>query len=154
MTKHELMAHNFEKFSIVERRDAIFEFEKFLLSIPKEHHIEMPPVHHFSKGMYAREITIPRGTILTGAIHLTEHLCVVSKGDITIFSEFGVKRIKAPATFNSQPGVKRLGFANEDTVFTTFHVTEETDPEKIVSDITVNDYAEFERLMEKRLCQL
>ncbi len=83
--------------------------------------IDLPPRHYFSDGIYAREITIPAGTVLTGKMHRTEHINVVSKGKITVWTEDGMKTISAPFTFISSPGTKRAGYAHEDTIWTTFH---------------------------------
>jgi hypothetical protein len=146
MTKLELAHEKYNLLSVEAKREAIIAYELFMLSIPTELRTHIEPVHYFSEGIYAREVFVPKGTILTGAIHLTEHLCVVSKGDITIWSEFGVNRIKAPYTFKSIPGTKRLGFAHEDTVCTTFHVTDKTNPEEIMSEITTNDYSKLVEL--------
>lgn len=94
--------------------------------------VEIPPVHHFSKGIYAREILIPAGTLLTGKIHKTEHLNIISKGLIAVWTEAeGVKRIKAPFSFVAKPGTRRVGYALEDTVWTTIHGTDETDLAKL-----------------------
>jgi hypothetical protein len=70
------------------------------------------PVHYFAKGLYAREISIPKGTLLTGKIHRSEHLNIISKGDISVVTESGTRRIKAPFTMVSQPGTKRVGYAH------------------------------------------
>ncbi len=83
--------------------------------------VDLPPKHYFSDGIYAREITIPAGTVLTGKMHRTEHINVVSRGCITVWTEGGMKRISAPFTFVSKPGTKRAGYAHEETVWTTFH---------------------------------
>lgn len=88
--------------------------------------------HHFAPGVYARELTIPAGVVLTGKIHKTAHLNVVSAGRITVWSEeHGMRTITAPYTFMSSPGVRRVGFAHEDTVWTTIHPTDETDLAKL-----------------------
>ncbi len=79
------------------------------------------PVHHFVDGLYAREITIRAGTILTGKVHSTEHLNIVSAGRIAVWTEDGMKIVAAPCTLISRPGTKRVGFALEDTVWTTIH---------------------------------
>lgn len=89
--------------------------------------IHIEPTHHFSTGIYAREIFIPKGTTLTGKIHRTEHLNIISQGDISVMTEHGIKRLKAPCTIVSKPGTKRVGYAHEDTVWTTIHGTNETD---------------------------
>lgn len=96
--------------------------------------VVIEPVHRFAKGLYAREITIPKGTLLTGRVHKTEHLnfCV---GDITVWTEDGMKRIRGHATLVSRPGTKRVGYAHEDTVWTTVHATEETELEKLEAEL-------------------
>jgi len=83
--------------------------------------LPIEPVHHFAEGLYAREITILAGTILTGKVHSTEHLNIVSKGRIMVWTEDGMKEVAAPFTMVSRPGTKRVGFALEDTVWTTIH---------------------------------
>lgn len=83
--------------------------------------LPIEPVHHFADGLYAREITIRAGTILTGKVHSTEHLNIVSQGRIAVWTEDGMKIVAAPCTLVSRPGTKRVGFALEDTVWTTIH---------------------------------
>lgn len=83
--------------------------------------LPIEPVHHFADGIYAREITIRAGTILTGKVHSTEHLNIVSAGRIAVWTEDGMKIVTAPCTLISRPGTKRVGFAIEDTVWTTIH---------------------------------
>jgi len=109
-----------------------------------EGHIELSPVHYFAKGLYAREIRIPKGTLLTGKIHKHEHLNIISQGEISVLTEHGPQRIKAPCTIVSQPGTKRVGYAHEDTVWTTIHATDETDVEKIDDELVVETYEQYQ----------
>ena len=97
--------------------------------------VEIATVHHFANGIYAREITIPAGTLLTGKVHKTEHLNIVSKGVITVWTEQGMKTVSAPFTMVSQPGTKRVGYAHEETVWTTIHATTERDLEKLEAEL-------------------
>lgn len=76
-------------------------------------------VHHFSDGIYARELRIPAGTLLTGGIHKREQLNIVSKGRITVWTEAGMVTVGAGAHIPSMPGAKRVGLTWEDTVWTT-----------------------------------
>ena len=101
-------------------------------------HIE--PVHHYANGLYAREITIPAGTVLTGKVHKTEHLNIISAGRITVWTEQGMRTISAPFTMVSQPGTKRVGYAHEDTVWTTIHATTERDLEKLEAELIEPEY--------------
>lgn len=94
-----------------------------------------PPVRHvFSDGSYLREMTIPAGTLLTSMIHREQHLVVVSGGAIEVFTPgIGSETITAPTSFVSQPGTRRVGFAYEDTVWSTIHPNpeNETDLDKL-----------------------
>lgn len=94
------------------------------------------PVHRFADGLYAREITIPAGTLLTGKIHRTRHLNIVSKGEISVWTEGEpVRRIRAPFSFVAEPGTRRVGYAHEETVWTTVHATRETDLERLEAEL-------------------
>jgi hypothetical protein len=102
----------------LEFRDAIKHAEASILECDQT---EIDPVHYFCDGLYAREITIPAGTVLTGKIHSKEHINIISKGKIAVATEAGYKEIEAPATIVSMPNTKRIGYAIEDTVWTTIH---------------------------------
>lgn len=122
-------------------RGKIEQLEAVMKQMPGQ--IQIEPKHYFVHGLYAREITIPAGTTLTGKIHKFPHLNIISKGEISVMTDAGVQKIKAPATIISKPGTKRVGYAHEETVWTTIHATEETDPEKIEDALVVNSYEEF-----------
>lgn len=83
--------------------------------------IELVTIHHFADGVYGREIHIPAGARLVGKMHKTAHINIVSRGCIRVWTDQGEKIIRAPATFVAPPGVKRVGEAIEDTVWTTLH---------------------------------
>lgn len=114
--------------------DKILRLEREMRALPQ---VTIEPVHHFSNGVYAREITIKKGTLLTGKMHATAHLNIISKGDISVLTDEGVRRIKAPATIFSKAGIKRVGYAHEDTVWTTIHGTFETDLEKLEAELII-----------------
>lgn len=101
--------------------------------------------HHFAPGQYAREIELPADSLVVGKIHRHAHINVVSKGHCLVATEDGVTEIIAPCTFVSKPGTKRAVLALEDTVWTTVHVTEETDLARIEAAIIAPDYAALER---------
>ena len=103
-------------------------------------------IHHFSPGIYAREMRIPKGTILTGKIHKTEHLCILN-GDIEIASQDGKGRFTGYLTFLSKPGVKRIGYAHEDTVFTTIHAIEGTDIPTLEEALAVDTFEQYEQFL-------
>ena len=118
-------------------RAQIQRLEDVMRELPQ---VEIPPRHYFAAGLYAREITIPAGTVLTGKVHSAEHLNIVSQGDITVWTEYGMKRVQAPFAMVSRPGTKRVGYAHTDTVWTTIHATNETDLEALERELIVPDH--------------
>jgi len=115
--------------------------------------IDLPVKHHFAPGIYARELFIPKGVTLTGLIHKTEHICVLSKGDVSVMTDEGIKRITASTVVQSSPGTKRVMFAHEDSVWINFHhnPTNEQDEQKIEEIFTVKTFEEFAEYEEKKL---
>ena len=95
-----------------------------LLAEMREHGLkaELPLTHFHTDGLYARELTLPKGTFAIGEIQKFPHVSVISKGEISMLNEDGgFTRVKAPCTIVSKPGVRKVGFAHEDTVWTTVH---------------------------------
>ena len=125
-------------------RSMIFDVEKQVSEMPE---VDTPTFHHFAKGSYAREFHLPAGAVVVGKIHKHEHPVVLSAGTVTVADEFGHETFSAPRTWISKAGVKRLVYAHEDAVFTTFHVTDSTDLEEIEKEVIAKDYAELEAFL-------
>ena len=92
---------------------------------------------------YAREMLIPKGTLIIGKIHRHQHLNFISKGKVTVFTEFGQKQLEGPCTFVSEIGLKRAVYAEEDTLWTTVHLTEhvgEENLDKIETEVIAPSY--------------
>lgn len=121
-------------------RDKVYEIEAIMRQAPQ---VDMPVTNYFSDGLYARELFIPKGTVLTGKIHKYTNLNIMSQGEMSVLTESGVVRVKAPFTIVSPPGTKRIAYAHEDTIWTTIHATSETDLEKIEHHFVAQDEAEF-----------
>jgi hypothetical protein len=109
-------------------RQKIFNAEAFMKEQPQ---LNLKVINYFSHGVYARELHIPAGAMITGEIHKFENLNILSKGDITVSTEDGMKRIQAPFTIVSPPGTKRIAFAHTDCIWTTVHGTFEKDVDVI-----------------------
>ena len=97
--------------------------------------VEMPLTHRFADGMYIREIFMPAGTILTSKIHKTNHPFVVSKGKCIVYDGNKLETINAPYTGITEPNTRRLLYIEEDTIWTTFHITDKTDVDEIEKEI-------------------
>ena len=107
-----------------EIRQKVFAMENLMRQYPQ---IGLKVIHHFSKGVYARELHIPAGVILTGEIHKFENLNILSKGRIEVLTEKGMQEVEAPFTVVSPAGTKRIARAITDCVWTTVHGTDEND---------------------------
>lgn len=95
---------------------------------------------------YAREMFIPKGTLIIGKIHRHQHLNIISKGKVIVFTEYGEKHLEGPITFVSEIGLKRSVYAIKDTLWTTIHLTEfvgEDNLSKIEHEVIAPDYKEM-----------
>ena len=107
--------------------------------------VDCPVRHFFAPGLYAREMSIPAGTVVTGAVHKTENLIVVSKGRLRIVTEDGTKEVTAGDTLTCKVGMKNAVVALEDSRWTNFMVnpSNETDPDKLVEIMTESKASEL-----------
>lgn len=111
--------------------------------------IDIPIKHYFSQGVYAREMTVPKGATVVGKIHKYEQLNILSAGEVSVVTDEGVQRVKAPFTLVAPPGAKRAFYAHEDSVWTVIHGTEERDVEKIELQFIAQSELEY-----KEFCAL
>ena len=111
--------------------------------ILKMDQVPCPTKHYFSPGLYAREMFIPAGTVLTGATHKVRHLAVFV-GDISVWEAGKVKRLTGHHTFISEPGAKRVGYAHSDTYCTGFFPTEKTDVAELERELIEEDPAQLQ----------
>lgn len=91
--------------------------------------------HNIHGGLYDREIEIPADTVLTGKIHLVDHVFILTKGDLSVMTDEGIKRIQAPARFNVKAGIKKIGYAHSDVICTTIHATNTTDLDALEKEL-------------------
>lgn len=117
-------------------RDKIFALEKAMQQQPQQ---KIETEHQFIGGMCARTIKLKAGSIITGAIHLQDQLNIAN-GDITVITEDGCKRYEGYNVIPSAAGVKRVGFANADTVWTTILQTGLTSAEEVEEMLTTNSF--------------
>ena len=138
-----------------ERREKLNQLETAML---QEDQVNIPVEHRFSGGIYAREITIPKGTLLTGRIHKFDHFDIMLSGDVTVSTDNGeVKRLTGLNIMEGKAGKKRAGFAHEDTHWITFHCAEERDPEEMYEFLTCGSFQELEEfnvMLENAMSQI
>jgi len=116
---------------------AIYALEDTLKGMPQAN---LETRHHFAPGVYVRELRIPAGVCLTGAVHKTEHLNICLRGLLKVVSATADDRmVEAGDIFVSPPGTKRTAYVYEDTVWLTVHATDETDVAKLEQMLVHND---------------
>jgi len=120
--------------------EKLFAIEAVFKQMPQ---VEIPTRHCFGNKVYVREMTAPKGSIIIGKMHKYAQVNIVVKGDISVLTEDGWKRLKAGDMFESPAGIKRAGFTHEETVWTTICGTEETDIDKAEDELTIGSYQEF-----------
>jgi hypothetical protein len=94
-------------------------------------HYFAPVVDEYGCGTYAREIHLPKGSLVVGKIHRHAHINIISKGEVSVATEHGKKYYTAPCTFVSEVGLKRAVLVEEDTIWTTIHLTKHLGEDKL-----------------------
>ena len=109
-----------------------------------------PLKHSFAKGVYVREIRIPKGYFVVGKLHKDTYLNCILSGDMSVLTEEGVKRIKGPCWNIAPEGTKRFGYSHEDTVWVTAHANpdEIRDIPTLESMIHARDYDEIPAVID------
>ena len=127
-------------------RKKICEFEEFLNQQEDAIHgsvygnPEAPIVHEFGEGLYIRQITMPKGMLLTSKIHKYRHPYFVQSGECSVINPEKVIRIKAPYWGMTEPLTKRILYIHEETVWITVHAVKTKDLEKIEDKIILPSF--------------
>jgi hypothetical protein len=127
--------HDSTQLQAAATRQGIERLEAAMRASPDQ--IELETRHTFGPGFYARTIVIPAGAALTGKVHATEHIFIVSRGDITLVTEDGRQRVQAPFQMVCRPGLKRAGYAHSEVECTNVHITDETDLARLEAALIV-----------------
>ncbi len=137
----------------IEFQNKITEFEKAITKHCKENNneelnqqvkgdAEGVISHNFADGQYIRTAVAPKNTLVSTKIHAKNHPFFLMKGDISIFGEDGVKRIKAPFHGITEAGTKRVLYVHEECTFITVHRTDCLTVDETVAEITFDDFSE------------
>lgn len=117
-------------------RAQIDHFESELRKLPQK---EARTEHTFGPGFYARTIWLDAGDTLTGKVHATEHIFILSEGELLVATEDGTAHIKAPYQAVCRAGLKRVGHALTDVRCSNVHITTETDLAKLEAALIIPD---------------
>ncbi len=123
------------------RRQLVERLERELRKLPSA---DVPTEHTHGPGFYARTIHLAANTVLTGRVHKTEHLFILSKGELTVVTDDGEARLCAPYQAVCRAGLKRAGYAHTDVVCTNVHITTETDLLKLEAALVEPEHTALE----------
>lgn len=106
---------------------------------------QVPIRHFFMDGVYVREMKMYKGTIVIGAIHKHLHMCFLLKGHLTVANESGVKEYTAPCYIVSDPGVKRVLYAHEDSLWYNTHqnISNTENVDQLEKELVALSYEEY-----------
>lgn len=131
--------------TVLERRQHILRLQRYLAGLEEAKSADdYPTRHHFAPGAYAREILLPAGSLVVGKIHRHAHVNILAHGLALVVTPTDRSFLEGPYTFVSEPGTKRIVLAVTDVVWTTVHVTDETDLAKIEAEVIAPDFAALE----------
>lgn len=117
--------------------DKISALANSMRSLPQ---VEAPVEHTFLNGVYIRKIFMPKGMVIVGKIHKTQHLNIISKGSCLVVTPTRKFKVTAPCAFTSYPGEQKVVYMLEDVVWATTHNTESTDLKVIEKSCIAKSY--------------
>lgn len=132
----------------ITNRDAVHAFEaEMKKNVPTAEEISilarMKVTHHWSYGIYGRELFLPKGVMIAGEIHKYPNMNIICQGDISIYIDGQIQRVQAPFIFVAPAGSKRIAHAHEDTVWFMPHRTDEVDLYKIENFFVAHTEEEY-----------
>ena len=112
---------------------------------------EIPIEHFFMDGVYVRQMTMYKGTVVVGAIHKHLHMCFLLRGHLSVASRQGVKEYIAPCFIIAEPGEQRVLYALEDSLWFNTHKnpSNTSDVKQLEKEIVAPSYEEYEQYTKK-----
>ena len=87
--------------------------------------------HHFSDGLYAKQMRIPKDCRAYSHKHSFSHLSLLATGSVIVTTDDTQTIHHAPACINIKAGVNHEIYALEDATWFCIHATQETDEAKV-----------------------
>ena len=112
---------------------------------------KVPIRHFFMDGVYVREMTMFKDTFVIGAIHKHLHMCFLLKGRLTVAHEDDVVEYIAPCFIVSKPGIKRVLYAHEKSIWYNTHQnpTNTEDIVQLEKELVCINYEEYEKYINQ-----
>lgn len=135
-------------------RAVVQEFEAAMRRLPPAVIVDpksLTLIHHFAPGIYMRELHIPRDMITTGKIHKYACLNILAKGKRSTLVDGLIVTIEAPHIHLSPPGMKRVSYTHEDSVWITVHPTNLTDIDELERELVCETEEEYRAFCAEKL---
>ena len=142
----------------VSTRKKILDFQSMLIQEADEINIVthqdsklFPLKHTFADGIYVRQMSMNKGTVVVGAIHKHLHVWFLLTGHISVVTEDTTEDYIAPCYVVAKPGTKRVIYANEKSIFVNIHKnpTNSQDIEWLEKEIVAKDFKEYEEYINQ-----
>tara|TARA_R110000823_G_scaffold12245_8_gene41004 strand:+ start:302 stop:763 length:462 start_codon:yes stop_codon:yes gene_type:complete len=148
--------------SLVSRKK-ILELEKTLINNTNNVNIisdygniircnEFPLKHSFADGIYIRQMGMSKDSLVVGAVHNHLHAWFLLTGKITVITESTEEDFIAPCYVISTPGVKRIIYAIEESIFVNIHKNPSNtqDLDELEAEIVSKNYKEYEKYINQK----
>jgi len=99
--------------------------------------------HNFADGQYIRTIVMPKGLTGVSEIHAKNHPYFITKGEVSVFSEKGIQRIKAPYHGITEAGTQRILYIHEECTWITVHRSDCLTPAEVKAEIILKSFDNF-----------
>lgn len=86
-----------------------------------------PLDHQFAPGVYLRKVTMPKGALVIGHRHKTEHFNIILRGRASVYMDGKVHEIVAPCIIKSGVNVRKALYIHEEMEWATLHPTATTE---------------------------
>jgi quercetin dioxygenase-like cupin family protein len=112
---------------------------------------KFPLKHSFADGIYIRQMEMRKDSIVVGAIHNHLHVWFLLTGNITVATEGSTEEYLSPCYVVCTPGVKRVIYANEESIFVNIHKNPSNtqDLDELEAEIVSRNYNEYEQYTNK-----
>jgi quercetin dioxygenase-like cupin family protein len=88
-------------------------------------------LHHFSDGVYARQMTLKAGHEVDTHEHKYSHLAILGSGSVIVEVDGEMEKRDGPCVIDIEAGKKHRIQALTDVVWFCVHATDVADPEKM-----------------------
>jgi quercetin dioxygenase-like cupin family protein len=93
--------------------------------------IDLSIVHHFSAGVYAKQMLLPAGHYAETHQHRYDHMSILASGTVSVTLDGVTTHYEGPSVVHIGAGKMHRIEAITDSVWFCVHATEETDPGKV-----------------------